>query len=269
MRRFVPFLVVGSTFAWGACVTETDDDGADAARPASPEETSTGRDQTALMPEPEANGDTIDIQQGTFRGLLVGGHEVRAFTPCGESDALWVRDPEGELWSLYEELASDPYQPLYAELRGELGPPPEDGFGADYSGLLTVERWLHLAVDTVGCVRKSEGELAAPGMDGLEFRAFGNEPFWKAEIGAGGIVFQEMGSDERSFPYEAPQVLSGGWTYSFRAEVAERPGILIRIIQTDCPDTMADAVYGFSAQVTLDGRTFSGCARQGSAEAGY
>ena len=75
----------------------------------------------------------------TFRGHLVWGHEVRSFKPCGMEVEYWVVDlTGGELWDVYRALTHEPYQPLYAELRGHLGPPPSTGFGAKYEKQLRV-----------------------------------------------------------------------------------------------------------------------------------
>lgn len=201
--------------------------------------------------------------RGTFRGLLVWGDEVRAFTPCGDSEAAWVIDSSGALWKLYREMASRPYQPLYAELQGELGPPPAGGFGDEYVRSLTVEQWLHLAVDTVGCVRKAEGATAAPGMDGLEFLAFGNEPFFTVSISRGEITFRELGSSDLVFPYATAELHDAVRIYRTRTDTPTAHEIRVEIHESECSDTMADALYSFTAEVLLDGRSYAGCARRG------
>ena len=62
-----------------------------------------------------------------MRGEVILGHEVREFKPCGEDVALWVI-PSPELVDAYEALSYEAYAPVYVELRGEFGPPPETGF---------------------------------------------------------------------------------------------------------------------------------------------
>lgn len=210
--------------------------------------------------------DTGVADRGTFRGLLVWGDEVRAFTPCGDAEAAWVSDSTGALWKLYREMASRPYQPLYAELQGVRAPPPGDGFGSEYTWMLTVEHWLHLAVDTVDCVRKAGGATPAPGMEGLEYRAFGNEPFWSVSISPGEIAFQELGSGELLFPHAPSEQTGDVRIYRARTQTPAAHEIRIEIRKTDCSDTMADAVYGYAADVLLDGRAYRGCARRGGGE---
>jgi len=75
-----------------------------------------------------------------FRGRVIWGHEVREFRPCGSEDAFWVVDETSELWQRYKDLVADsePYTEAYAELVGEVKPPPADGFGAQYSAMFRV-----------------------------------------------------------------------------------------------------------------------------------
>ena len=72
-----------------------------------------------------------------LRGHLVLGHEVRVFRPCGEERELWVI-PTSELLETHRGSSLGPYEPVVVELIGELGPPPDTGFGADSDGQLRV-----------------------------------------------------------------------------------------------------------------------------------
>ncbi len=97
-----------------------------------------------------------------FRGHVTWGHEVRSFVQCGATEASWVIDTTGgELRRRYEELATKPYQALYFELRGTLGPGLKTGFAADYSTALTVLEILRAEKDEPGCVLAADTE--APG----------------------------------------------------------------------------------------------------------
>ena len=76
----------------------------------------------------------------SWRGYLIWGHEVHEFRPCGSDTSFWVVDETGELGQRFldEKSGSEPYPEIYAELLGDMEPPPEDGFGADYQGMLRV-----------------------------------------------------------------------------------------------------------------------------------
>lgn len=66
-----------------------------------------------------------DKPQPTHRGLYTGG-QYRFFTLCGESKML---DLAGKAQSVVEtrhaEMVSQPNQPVYLEIKGEVVPPPE------------------------------------------------------------------------------------------------------------------------------------------------
>ena len=70
-------------------------------------------------------------------GKVVIGHEVRAFTPCGAGDAVWLIGASPALIAIqssYHLNMSDasPYAPLFMVLTGQPADRPAHGFGADY-----------------------------------------------------------------------------------------------------------------------------------------
>ncbi|MGB5613156.1 MAG: hypothetical protein WBM67_10920, partial [Sedimenticolaceae bacterium] len=70
------------------------------------------------------------------------GHEVRSLQPCGEEQFYWLklsRDLRRQLQQAVDDLTSQPYEVVYAELDGEFAARPESGFGADYAGAIVVE----------------------------------------------------------------------------------------------------------------------------------
>jgi len=98
-----------------------------------------------------ASADASSVQR--FRGLVVLGHEVRSFTPCGGIEPVWVSDPSGRLTETYRDLAPGlvPYEALFAVVRGRLGTAPEQGFGSDYEQQLVVTKVEYMAADGSGC----------------------------------------------------------------------------------------------------------------------
>ncbi|PIE42710.1 MAG: hypothetical protein CSA50_08970 [Gammaproteobacteria bacterium] len=83
-------------------------------------------------------------------GVYIYGHEVESFTPCDTKTDYWITGHKTVLGTLKEaslakarQLAK-PYQGVYAELRLALLPAAEDGFAADYDGVveaLEVKTW--------------------------------------------------------------------------------------------------------------------------------
>jgi len=160
----------------------------------------------------------------------------------------------GDLWDVYRTLIPNPYEPLYVEVEGDLGPPPDSGFGADYDRLLTVTTLRRAAVETRGC---------AEDLRRFEFRGCGNEPFWNTDISKQGIIFSAPGQPQLMFPY-APAKASGAQRlYSSTTQGPPQHWIQIFIEEKRCIDSMSGEYSGFTAKVSLDGRTYVGCAREG------
>ena len=101
--------------------------------------------------------------------------------------------------------------------------------------------------------------------DSPPLRAFGNEPFWNVELSnEGGIVYTRMGEPGITFPWAAPTTTSDSVTtlaYGPVADSSGSHGIAVRIVEEDCPDTMADVIHPMRATVVVDGETLHGCAR--------
>ena len=101
-----------------------------------------------------SGGTSADASSGQwFTGLVVVGHEVRSFTPCGGGEPVWISDPTGRLAESYRDLAPGlvPYEALFAVVRGRLGEAPGHGFGAEYKRQLVVTEVESMAADGSGC----------------------------------------------------------------------------------------------------------------------
>lgn len=103
----------------------------------------------------------------------------------------------------------------------------------------------------------AEGRCQVPGSDGETWRASGNEPGWVLAVGGEWIQLKRLGEPEVAFK-TVPARQAAGVTEI----VAEQDGhaLNVRFEAGQCRDTMADAVFGWSATVTLDGKTLRGCA---------
>jgi len=190
-----------------------------------------------------------------YRGQLILGHEARSFTPCGGGQDSWVLDntPDSELWKVHQELTSQPYQGIYVEVRGEMGPPPKEGFGAEHDSQLTIYELRRAALEGKGC----EEDLR-----GFRFKARGNEPYWNLAIAGSGIVLSEMGSAPQRYPYSAPQTTAESWVYSLTIEGMAVP-IEVTLHRQRCIDTMSGERFGYGAVVRLRDRELTGCAYEG------
>ena len=198
---------------------------------------------------------TTSHGSGFFRGHLVLGHEVRAFKPCGKEVEYWVVDlTGGEIWKAYQTLTRQPYQRIYVEVRGHLGPAPSEGFGADYEQQLLLFELRRAGIETRGC---------AEDLTGMAFLASGNEPFWNVEISENEIAFSQLGQPRIAFPYAPPHL--SGTSRIYRSSTKGHPPhhMEITLHEKRCIDSMSGEHFSFAAQVNLDGRKYMGCAKEG------
>lgn len=138
-----------------------------------------------------------------------------------------------------------------------MGPPPPNGFGADYDNQLTILQLRRAGLETRGC----EEDL-----QGFEFRGSGNEPFWNVEISEKGIIFSELGEPQITLPYCKPRASGERLTYSSKVGGNGQREIEIIIDERPCIDNMSGEHFSFSASVILNGRTYAGCARESWSE---
>jgi heat shock protein HslJ len=96
-------------------------------------------------------------QPESYRGFYVFGHEVRTFQPCGSDTVYWVRADQAvakQLRDTHQKLASKPYDPVYAEVKGYLSEKAAEGFAADYDGQMMIQ--------SVGLIRAKQGNDCDP-----------------------------------------------------------------------------------------------------------
>ena len=89
------------------------------------------------------------------RGHLVWGHEAHTFTPCGGEEVWLQAGPHREaVAARYAALATEPYEPVYAELRGMVIPVPPDlqqGFPGAYPGVFEIAEVVTIRNRPDGC----------------------------------------------------------------------------------------------------------------------
>ncbi|MDJ0864753.1 MAG: hypothetical protein QNK03_01510 [Myxococcota bacterium] len=186
------------------------------------------------------------------------GHEVRSFTACGASEALWVVDrTDGDLAGVYRKLTSEPYQQLFVEVVGRRVPVPDAAFAAEHAGALEIVALRRAARETHGCA-EDPGEFA--------FRAFGSEPFWSLEIRNGNLRFTQLGEPARVFPHQTPELSGATRTYRSHADGPNGAVLEVAFHERRCIDPMSGEHFPFRARVRLGTHQFDGCARDGASE---
>lgn len=118
-----------------------------------------------------------------------------------------------------------------------------------------------MLVRTGGAATAHADPWAAAKARGVAFRAVGNEPGWHAEIGNGMIVaVTDYGATRASVPLMPPTQLADGSARYYAQTEASTLELILR--EGDCSDTMSDARYPITAQLTLNGKVYKGCARK-------
>ena len=90
-----------------------------------------------------------------IRGRVVFSHEVRAFTPEGDTTEYWLQDRGGVLEEAYDRLTGGVKNgtPVRAELRVRYLGPSDEGFAAEYAGVYRVMEIIRLERESPDSVR--------------------------------------------------------------------------------------------------------------------
>jgi uncharacterized membrane protein/uncharacterized lipoprotein NlpE involved in copper resistance len=193
----------------------------------------------------------LESPRTLFRGTLTREADRLLLAPCGGGRTLRVRDvsPEVIITAAITDIGFDERDSLYLE-----------AFGSLQGGELWIDRLNRAGVE-MGCPQ-----------DAIGFVAQGNEPGWSLASDRTAVRFTTQDGVTLSTP---PLPLSWRWPGGRpdRAEavlVSATEGSALEAVLTPkiCLDTMADAVFGFTAAVR---RTrpeplteFEGCAFLGS-----
>ena len=200
----------------------------------------------------------VSRHESRYRGLYTAtGSDSGTIALCA-GVTLPVRDGTGgELRRAYDALGGGPGSPVFVEIRAE-----------SIVGSVASQA-AHLAVlELVRASPTGEGAGCAEPPASYRFRASGNEPFWSATVGADSIVFEQPEEPRRTAaPIVEAEGRAGTWT--FRAAMPGAQTREIRVVLTPgrCSDSMSGALTSYSAEVLLDGRPLSGCAREGDVAA--
>ena len=174
-------------------------------------------------------------------GLLMKQGDKLVFAPCRDRSYAMVDDisPERMVTRALDSVGLAAGKKLYVELMAVL-----DGGMLRASG-------LNLA--------RAEGRCQQPGGNVESWRASGNEPGWLLAVGPEVVVLKRLGQPDANVP-PTPIVREGG-IVRFEAQT-EAARLKARFENKVCNDTMADAVFGWTATVEINGQTLKGCAWQ-------
>ncbi len=144
-------------------------------------------------------------------------------------------------------------------------------FGAKFSNS-NITLWVEddvakLEVDSVthdNCYNNPAKAIWAQAkLNGVDFRALGNEPSWILEIVQGtNIIFANYSKQINRYQFirSEPEIDLAAAKTMFKANNKDHT-ILITIIGEPCQDSMSGEAFDFNVTVELDDQRFTGCGR--------
>lgn len=198
----------------------------------------TPSESTNALPEAAA---TPPAKPKLAYGQMIQQGEKRLFSPCRDRSYLFLEDvsPDAAVIQALDSVGLAAGKPIYVELL------------AVAEGNSLKASALNQAV--------AGGRCQQPGGADEDWRAAGNEPGWLLAVGRERLVVKRLGQADRVLPVPAP---SSSETQVDYRHVAPEGGLRARFTRAVCHDTMADAVFGWRAEVEIDGQTLRGCAWQ-------
>lgn len=172
-------------------------------------------------------------------GLMMQSGEKRVFAPCRDNSYSLVDDvsPQGSVTAALNSIGLAAGKRLYVEL-------------------LAVREGEVLKVSDFN-LAQVEGRCQLPAAPNEVWRAAGNEPGWTLAAGGTEVRLKRFGQPDVVLPYRAFD-LEGNVSRYVAEQDATR--LAIRFEKTACRDTMADAVFAWTATVDLNDQQLKGCA---------
>jgi len=173
-----------------------------------------------------------DAPRKLYRGTLTQQEDRLLLAPCGGGRTVRVRDvsPEVIITAAITDIGFDRVKRLHFEAYGRM-----------LDGELMIDRLNRAGVE-MGCQQTQVG-----------LRAQGNEPGWALESTTKGVTWTRQGDAALR---GAPAALGWHWPhgdqhrpYAMLEVATQHMALSATLIPRICRDTMADAVYGFTAQV--------------------
>lgn len=206
-------------------------------------------DYKLLLAAPDARTPAELAPRQLYAGTLSARADQWWLAPCGGGPEVRLRDvsPEVVISAVLADLGfGQRAQSIYLE-----------AFGRPYEqGQVAIDRLNRAGI-----------EMRCPDERPL-WQAQGNEPFWTLRGAAGAATLTRLGEPTLTLP---PAQFSWSWRAgrSDRAEAivnvrTEARWLSARFKPRICRDTMADAAFGWTAELRLDGKTYSGCAFLGT-----
>jgi len=184
-------------------------------------------------------------------GFMTWGHESRSFKTCSGDREGWVVDAmkDVSIADLYEEFATGPYAPVFMDVEGRWFEASDEGFQPGFDDAVEITAVHRVEREGFGCKLDVEG---------LVFRAFGNEPGWRLDVRPDGATLTSMSLEER-VEFSGDGRLSN---QQFEFENDEYR-MSVAYLEIPCRDSMSGSYFSHQAELRIGDRRYVGCAVPG------
>jgi len=186
------------------------------------------------------------------------GHEVAStfFFECEDQSSFVARAEDGHVWLFLDDVTVN--LPRRPSASGEKYQSTEYLFWSKGSGAL---------LETTGGKRRqcannpARAIWEAARLNGVDFRAVGNEPGWSLELGED-LLALETDYGASRYEFRTPQADVNVDAKLTRYQVTENgQKLLLELKGQRCTDTMSGETFPTRVSATLNGRVLRGCGR--------
>ena len=181
----------------------------------------------------------VDTTPKLAFGQMIRYGEKTVFSPCRDRSFVYFDDASGDghIGKELDHLGLSAGKKLYVEV-----------LGIREGDFLKASQINFLQVD---------GRCQMPGGKEEAWRASGSEPGWALAFGAEFVQVKRLGHPEVVVPAGKPTVTPELVTYM---ATQDKQTVALRFERKVCRDAAAQAVFGWTATVTVNGETLKGCA---------
>lgn len=174
-------------------------------------------------------------------GQMIQQGDKRLFSPCRDRSYLFLEDvsSDGSVIKALDGVGLAAGKPIYVEL-------------------LAVAEGSTLKVSALNQA-VAGGRCQQPGGMDEDWRAAGNAPGWLLAVGREHLVIKRHGKADRIVP--VPDAHRAEAQVDYR-HAGSDGALQVRFSRAVCRDTVANAVFGWRADLEIDGQTLQGCAWQ-------
>lgn len=189
----------------------------------------------------ESAAPSVPVQPKLAYGQMARMGDKLVFAPCRDRSYTMLEDvsPGGTLTHSLEQIGLAEGKKLYVELWAVL-----EGGALRASGLNMAQQ---------------EGRCQQPGLGEESWRATGSDPAWLLALGTEKAVLKRPEQPDALLPMADVNAADGG-AQMVTSDATHR--LSLTFSPELCHDQARAAIYGWRAQVDLDGKVLNGCAWQ-------